>query len=237
MTFPSFISVTNGNEATNRTSFSVPVPATISGDRLVVTICHGDATDQGGAAPAGGWAKRSGTIAGVSVYELVNCPTAASGNVTFTQNVNNWWASQCFLIRGSHLSDALEISTVSNANANASPNPNSLTPAGGAKDWFWIADIVFGLAGFSTQPTVSSYPTNYTGTTISTTSSGFGQVAVASGYRTLNASSEDPGTFTLSNANANWFALTLAIPPAAAIVSSPPMNNRNVHRFNRRRFR
>lgn len=216
MTFASFVSVTNSGEAVNRTSFSVSVPATTSGDRMVCTIIHGDGTDTGGAAPTN-WVRLDSSYAGMSVYERVNCPTAGSGTVTFTQAVNGWWAAQVYLISGSHTSDATEISSRAGG-TSANPDPPSLT-ASATKDWFWIADVVYGHA-FGTDRTTSAYSSGYTSTTDSDPGGSFGQVRVASAWKQANASSDDPSAFTITGSLA-WIAVTLAVPPAAA-ASGPP---------------
>lgn len=89
-------------------------------------------------------------------------------------------------------------------------NPPSLTPSWGAVDTLWIA-----LAGSSANAmTFSVAPTNYTGLTSTTASSGGGASNMGSAYRQLNASSEDPGTFTTSQ-NRWWAAFTIAIRPAS----------------------
>ena len=210
----SFVSVTNSGQASNQTSLVVSVPAVDAGDRLICTICHGTSTDDGGNAPTD-WTKLSGTYQGLSVYERIFASSAGSGTVTFTQDNSNWWAAQVYRLSGSHGSDATQISARAGA-TSANPNPASLTPTGGAKDWFWIADCVYGHAS-GTDQTTSAYPTNYTSTTDSDPGGAFGQVRVASAYRALNAASEDPGTFTLTGSLA-WIAVTLAVPPAAALM-------------------
>jgi hypothetical protein len=211
LAFPAFVSVTNSGEATNRTSFSVSVPAVDAGDRLICTIIHGDGTDTGGAAPAN-WARLDSSYAGIAVYERIFGSSAGSGTVTFTQAVNNWWAAQVYRISGSHASTATSISTRASG-TSANPNCPSLAP-GTTEDWFWIADAVYGHA-LGTDRTTSSYPSGYTGTTDSDPGGGFGQVRVASGYKTANAASDDPGTFTITGSLA-WIAVTLAVPPVAA---------------------
>lgn len=213
MTAPSFVSVTNSGETTNRTTFSVSVPAVNAGDRLICVIGHGSASAVGGTAPTD-WTKLNGSDTSLSVYERIFSGGASAGTVTFSQDISNWWGAQVIRISGSHATDASQLSTRSNANSSSAPNTNSLTPSGGSKDYLWFSAIAFGLAGFSTQPSISAWPTNYTSVTVSNTSNGFGQVAVACGYRALTASSEDPDAYTLSNTNGNWYGYTIAVPPA-----------------------
>jgi hypothetical protein len=218
MTLPSFISVSNSGEAVNRTSFSVTVPATELGDRMVCSVGHGTATDDGGDAPTN-WAKLSGTAQGLSIYERVNCPVDAGGTVTFTQDSSNWWVAQVYLIRGSHLSEASQLST-RGAATSANPDCNSLTPTGGTRDWFWIASTFYGHA-LGTDQTTSAYPTDYTSTTDSDPGGGFGQVRIASAYRALNASVQDPAAFTITG-SLSWVTFTIAVPPKFSLPIRTP---------------
>lgn len=86
------------------------------------------------------------------------------------------------------------------------PDPPSLTPTGGAKDYLW-------LAGFFVRNTsnISSFPTNYTDNQRAVNpASRAHQGAIAS--RDLNASSEDPGVYTIATAG-DWSTATIAVHP------------------------
>ena len=101
---------------------------------------------------------------------------------------------------------APEVSTGASGTSTA-PNPASLTPTGGAKNYLWVASC--GSDGIAT---VDGFPTNYinglnVNGTVSTACS------IGSAERDLNATSEDPGTFTL-NISEGWVAATVAVHPA-----------------------
>lgn len=89
---------------------------------------------------------------------------------------------------------------------SGNPDPDSLTPSGGAKDYLWIA------SGTCRSQTFSSAPTSYTNLLTAATSS---QVAVGTARRELNATSTDPGNFTITASN-EWTGVTVAISPTAS---------------------
>jgi hypothetical protein len=100
------------------------------------------------------------------------------------------------------------------------PDPPVCTPPGGAKDYLWIACGVE-LNG-SNVPTGA--PTNYSNFLSRITSTGTNTVGIGSAERSLNASSENPGTVPISGGGTNWGAATLAIPYG---VSAPPAADSN----------
>jgi hypothetical protein len=95
---------------------------------------------------------------------------------------------------------------------STSPNPGSLDPSDwGSEDTLWIA--VQSNAGSSAP---SGYPADYGN---GTANQGTFGPALAFATRELAASSDDPGTFTLTSSQA-WGAATIAIrpaPPAGAV--------------------
>jgi hypothetical protein len=97
----------------------------------------------------------------------------------------------------------------------ANPDPPNLNPAIGALDFTWIAG--YGKDGNNTN---SAFPTNYADNQLSKVSAGVAgdRCHGAMATRNLNASSENPGTFTASGSSAG-FPSTLAIQPAAATTS------------------
>lgn len=90
---------------------------------------------------------------------------------------------------------------------STSPNPPSLTPTGGAKDYLWIAAA---SADDNNSPTVSGFPTNYSN---GLSSRDLSDATCMTAERQLNASSEDPDSFTISGA-AKWPATTVAVHPS-----------------------
>jgi hypothetical protein len=92
------------------------------------------------------------------------------------------------------------------------PDPPTLNPAGwGTEDTLWIAVTTYDNGAV----TLNAYPTNYADdqTSIRGNISSSGQ-GIAT--RSLNAASDDPGTFTLS-ASEDTLTTTIAVRPAAGV--------------------
>ena len=84
------------------------------------------------------------------------------------------------------------------------PNPPNLIPDGGAKNYLWLATQNNG-----DNTSINAFPANYTNGLNARASNN----STASARRALNASSEDPGTYTLASSE-QWVAFTVAIHPA-----------------------
>jgi len=129
-------------------------------------------------------------------------------------------------VGGSWNLDAATVLDITGAHSTTAPegsfttglDPGSLNPSGwGTEDTLWIA----ACARFNTAPTGG--PSGYTNS-LSTT-------VLRVDYKTVNAASEDPGTFTGGTGNGS--VATLAIRPIAAAVVTPPKVN--LYRQMRRR--
>lgn len=106
-------------------------------------------------------------------------------------------------------SSELAVSSANIDGVTTTPNPPSLTPSWGAAENLWIA-MSFAHDG---AWTFVSYPTNYSlGQNISQHGGGSANGLVAAA-RLLNASSEDPGVFTVSGTARVWNSFTLAVRP------------------------
>lgn len=90
--------------------------------------------------------------------------------------------------------------------ASANPNPPSLSPSWGSDKTLWLA-----VAHSSAADAVSSYPSSYTdGLTIYTGVFNEYHARATAARRELEASSDDPGTFTLAQ-SVDWVANTVAV--------------------------
>lgn len=107
----------------------------------------------------------------------------------------------------------------------ANPDPPNATPTGGSKDYLWIA-----FCGADGEMADATAPTNYNNSFVAANSGTGGAVAtncrVGAGTRTLTASSENPGAFTLGAASNGWTAWTIAVhPPSAPSFAPPPTSH------------
>jgi len=119
---------------------------------------------------------------------------------------------------------APEFSTVATGTSTA-PNSGSLSPTGGAKDYFWIAafrqngeeadDDTWVTAGPTSPGTFTNLLQKTSGTVSTASTNG----SIASAEYTSNASSMDPGTFTVAQSLA-WRAYTVAVHPLYNTFSS-----------------
>jgi hypothetical protein len=121
-------------------------------------------------------------------------------------------------IYGASISQPPQLSTVA-IGTDAAPNPTTVTPTGGSKDYLilWLGS----WEGEQTSPPAAG-PTNYSGL-IGADSGTAGVVTtntrVASAWREVTGSSEDPGSLTISVAD-DWAAYAMAIHPPVWI---PPL--------------
>ena len=100
---------------------------------------------------------------------------------------------------------------------DAAPNPPTVTPSGGSKEYMWVVGYAWDN---STSVTLSACSTNYTTNCASSTSGTASAIHVGLGvsWRLATASSENPGTATLSGTE-TWDAMTVAVEPSSG---SPP---------------
>jgi len=210
--FPTVAATNTSGQSSNVTSHTVNLPTGINaGDLLIVFFaCDGDSTVTW---PTGnGWASIFHQTNSVTLdvgYKIADGTEGAT--ITVGTGASEQSAHISYRITGHNSAQAPQVSTGATG-TSASPNPNSLTPTGGAKDYLWIA-----VEGNDDgRDTASAYPSNYTNgqTNPAGTTSG---VNVAVARRQLNASSEDPGTFTIPSEE--WVACTVAVHPAVPDLS------------------
>lgn len=95
-----------------------------------------------------------------------------------------------------------------------SADPGTLTPSWGAADTLWIA-----WASWTTSSAVNAYPANYTSNQLTQVGTGTTSRIVISS-RELNATSEDPGAYTIAASN-NFVTFTTAVKPPTAATRRP----------------
>lgn len=209
MAFPVVESVTPTVFGTAATSHLVAMPAVVLlGDLLVAEFVNsGDAT----VTTPTGWTQLHTTANGVtarlgSYYRIAG---ALDGGATFdfVTSTSVRAVAHVYRVSSWHGTTPPEVGTAATG-SSTTPDPPTLTPSWGAADTLWLA-----VAGSAGAVTVTTYPTSYTdGFDDNTT--GANSVMVGSARRQLNATSDDPGTYTVSVTGA-WVAQTVAIRPAA----------------------
>jgi hypothetical protein len=202
MTAPIVASTSSGTGGGSSTAITIPAGSV--GETIVVlfgvdgvpTVTH----------TGTGWTQTGlvGTQASGYVFTKI-----ASGADTLTVNYSAAEVTGYYVYRitGAHASTPPEAAAV--IGTSATPDPPNLAPSWGAEDNLWVA----GFALDDGTKTLSSYPTNYSDNQATVAGSTAG-VRLGIATRELNASSENPGSFTVS-ASDSWVALTIAVRPAA----------------------
>lgn len=216
-TSPSIVNTATTNVTTSAADAVVNLPGSIvAGNTLLVLLRSG-----GGGTntwPAG-WTELFDDTSDASNDVITAAWRKADGTEGATITVTNATAGKDAAIAWqiSGAADptvtAPEFSTLATG-TSANPDPGSITPTGGSADYLFLA--TGGWEGIQTSPP-GTFPTNYSlnqvGADTGTGGTATSNCRVAGAGRQLTASTEDPGTYTIS-ASDDWTAITFAISPA-----------------------
>ena len=207
---------TSGVQATDVTSHPILLPANrAAGDRVLL----GFVTDE--APTVTGWPSGWNVIATQTTPALTDTLIVAEkiiagseSNFSLTTSTAQQSVFHSYRVTGAHAST---LSAGVGATGAITLDFAALDPAGwGAEDTLWF---IFG-ANVNGTRTVTTWPAGYTGsqrrTGTETTTTG---ASLASAYRTLAASSEDPGTLTWTG-GADLAGITIAVRPAAVVTQA-----------------
>ena len=217
--FPVVIATSTTDGTTATASAAVNLPAGILAGDLIVAIHRSSAAGLHGW-PAF-WTELADTTVDASANNTSIIWRIADGSegatVTVTQGSSKF-ASLAYLIRWWSGLLGREISTAVTG-TSTTPDPGICTPTGGAKDYLWLW-----LGGWENEQTSppASQPTNYTnplGASSGTAGAVTTNCRVAGAQRTNNATSENPGSWTISVSD-DWTAWTMAVHPA---IDPPPL--------------
>jgi hypothetical protein len=215
MSFPTVAASNNSAQATATYDHTVNLPANISAGNLLLVFFVVDSNPT--ITFPEGWTQlfqaANSTYVNFGVWYRI-ADGGEGGTITVTTDDNKTSAHISYRITG-HGSSA-EAGTAVAPSGSTSPNPPSLSPTWGAGDTLWFA--CFGQNEGQGE-TVDAYPTNYTDGE-NKQSGSLNECKVAVARRELNAASEDPGTFTISDTE-RWVANTIAIKGALAQTLSP----------------
>lgn len=202
MTFPVVAATNSGENATNATSQVISLPGSISvGDLLLVCLSidgAGTAVSVDTGASGSNWSLSQYTSGSNSRIAVAYKIAEGSDALTFT-SASEQSSHYAYRITGAN---TVEISSGATGNS-ANANPPDLALAGGATDALWIA-----FAGFDGIITASAEPGSFTDLhTVTATNSTGASLAVA--QRELNASSNNPTSFT--SGSARWHTFTIGV--------------------------
>ena len=189
---------------------NVTLPSGIASGDLLVMFCNTVSAWSGGISVPSGWTALYTSVFSGESGDKVRCfyktATGSEGS-TVAVATPDWtrMSAVTFRISGWDSGEAPEAGTPAVNSGSTAPNPPSLTPSWGSDKTLWLA-VSHSSAGSSV-----SYPTNYSGgvTAYSGVDNAYhARTAVA--VRELEATSEDPGAFTLGS-SATWVANTVAV--------------------------
>lgn len=218
MTFPTVQDLTPTSFAANATAHLVAMPATVNAGDLLILLFSAD--DNPITTTPSGWTllteSNALTPKGWVAYKRAVGDEDGT-TVDVVTDSSQKACAQVYRITGIHASSNPEAGTIATG-TSANPDSPTLTPSWGAEDTLWIAFY----AG-DDDDDASAYPTNYTDGTYTQSDDGFTNgSSMGTARRNLNATSDDPSTFTIAASRA-WVANTIAIRPTGAAVVSPPM--------------
>lgn len=225
MVFPVVESLTETSLEGNETSHLINMPATVDSGDLLITLFSNDDVET--VTTPIGWSLLGNMVGGslnngdrLSIYAKRADGTEGGTTVDFVTSDTEEAAGQVYRITGwgGIAPNDVEISSFAVEDSD-SPDPSSLSPSWGALDTLWLA-ISNHHDG---DRSITAYPTNYTDGSQITTSGAAG-TSLQSARRELNASSDDPGTFTIDTSR-RWAAVTLAVRPER--ISDDPITIQN----------
>lgn len=244
MAFPSVTTADTqtGSVTTNATTFPLTYPTNLQNGDLILAFISSDGNQTTPGTWPAGWVTNNWN-GGQTTNSLVIAKKVSNGAETGTFNVTGlsseqgpWrviripaaqWEGTLGTSFGNSASTDGSVTATNggSASTNANPDPPSNDPFNwAAEDTLWIA-----IAGNDGTPTYSGFPANYTQEDHSTSgghsqsSGGAGGAGMGIAYRKLNASSENPGTFTLTGSE-QWATFTIAVRPAAPAAPPTPYN-------------
>lgn len=152
----------------------------------------------------------SASVFGVGVFVKKYDADAAAGTVNFTTSDNVKYRAQIRVVSlwGGDIDNDVLFNSAGSPGTTDTPDPPKVDLPSGAEKALSIA----GVSWWTAPATVSSYPFGYSGGISSGTSGGGSEVGIGSAWVNFEASSENPGVFTLSE-DEGWLAATTLFRP------------------------
>jgi hypothetical protein len=222
--------VQHGVVTSNSTTWTLTYPTNlVRGDLLIAVMGRDGANVTAGTWPAG-WqntgTSNQGACSAIFAVKKSDGTETGTFNVTgLASEQGGWrvmritnWLGDLSGTTNNNLQDNNGVKLTANTGASINPDPPSLTPnitGWSAEDVLWIC-----AAAVDTSRTFSAWPSSYSpgDNTWDDVSGGAGGASLSVQYRQLNASTEDPGTWTISTSD-DWVTVTWAVRPAAAVAA------------------
>lgn len=192
------------------TAHAVNMPASVTAGQLLFVVLG---IDQAATITTpSGWTVVEDSTTRCKSYARISDGTEGGTTVDFVTATSREMAAHVYRISNWYgtISTGVFAGTPNGSSAG-NPDCPTLDPGLGGKEFLWIAAV-----GHTTNgATINSAPTNYLGYTETNDPPGANDIALASAYRQMYESTEDPGTFpgtTIKTYNSNTFAI-LVKPP------------------------
>lgn len=222
--FPVEASSAVANETAGTTTHDMTAPSGISSGELMLLIITFENVSNADPTASGvtGWTQVTGCTVtnpdastGSATEVWYKFATGGETSTTYTSSASVKSVTRWLRFTGAHAVTPPECATATNDFVN--PNSPSLTPSWGAADTLWYS--IF--SKYNGCDATTGYPSSYSLYQFGPGACTY-DVQVAMAGRQLNATSDDPGDFTVDNTGLG-VAVTLAIRPSAAAAGRRPI--------------
>ena len=203
MTFATVQSLAVGSVASNVTSHGISLPGGVTDGELLLVAFTSDGNPTISVGVGSGWTKigqeSNGTVVtGAVFWKIANAIQTNSLVISTTDPEQSSWVTARIL-------NGITVTGSPSNGSSTNSNPPLFTPPpNNAKDYLWVAT----RHGDSTVNATAA-PGSYVNFTVASGGGATASSNTALATRELNASSEDPGTFT--SATEQWACYTLAV--------------------------
>lgn len=235
MTFPAVTTADTktGSATSNSTTLTLTYPTNLATGDLILAFVGRDGAEALGTWPAG-WVRAGAGSTCCAIVAKKKSDGTETGNFNVT-SLNSeqgpwrvvripaalWEGTLGTTFSNVASSDGSVVQVTSSEGSDANPNPDSNNPTNWAsEDTLWIA-----VSACDAAVTYTGFPSSYTQEDHTTagghaaSSGGSNGAGLGVAYRQLNASSEDPGTFTLSGSE-QWRCITIAVRPSGTVTTT-----------------
>lgn len=206
--------VATSSETADTTTHTVSLPSGIVDGSLVVVFFAHDGASSNTITWPDGWTPliRDDTESAACGFEVAArfCDGTEGSTISVGTSSSELSVHRAVRISGHHATHFPEVAIVDGS--STTPDPPSLSPSWGSAEESLLYAV---FANDNGNRTLSSAPTNYDATDVYATAAGGTGVGLGVGYRNASVTSEDPGNYTISNAQ-DWIAYTIAIRPSGA---------------------
>jgi hypothetical protein len=214
-TFPT-VAGTAATYVASGTSWACALPASVAAGDLLFVFVSGDSAISDVKYP-GSWVELW-DLNGVSNLFSGAYLVAAGGETSVTVSLNGGSADDLvcltYRITGWHGTTPPEDGVAVEHDTPAHPNPPSLTPSWGAEDTLWIAVGSAGRCEDTNYSGLVSQNGDSDGSPVNCSNDT--QPSIGAAVRSLNATSDNPGAFTISNTASGGGSNTVAVRPGVS---------------------